>query len=210
MPLIFLDESGDMGFDFSKSKTSKYFVITCLAVTSKRPIEKIIRNIMKNFTAAERKRHCGTLHAYQETDRTRRKLLNDLASKDVSVLSIYLNKGKVYAHLKAQKHVLYNYVTNILLDRIYNKALFPNEGDVTIVAARRETNKLLNENFKNYLQRKVSSEHIQVEIKTGTEEKCLQAVDFVCWAIFRNREHGDDTYRNIIKRIIIEESPLYP
>ena len=27
---IFLDESGDLGFDFDKAKTSRYFVITLL------------------------------------------------------------------------------------------------------------------------------------------------------------------------------------
>ena len=40
MAYIFLDESGDLGFDFSKKRTSRYFIITCLFVSHKRPIEK--------------------------------------------------------------------------------------------------------------------------------------------------------------------------
>jgi len=43
MGYIFLDESGDLSFNFKKEKTSKIFVITCLFVENKRPIEKIIR-----------------------------------------------------------------------------------------------------------------------------------------------------------------------
>jgi len=42
MSFVFLDESGDLGFDFTKKKTSKFFVVTCLVVENKRPIEKIV------------------------------------------------------------------------------------------------------------------------------------------------------------------------
>ncbi|MCK4635926.1 MAG: DUF3800 domain-containing protein [Candidatus Moranbacteria bacterium] len=43
MAYIFLDESGDLGFDFSKQKTSKFFIVTCIFTNNKRPIEKIIK-----------------------------------------------------------------------------------------------------------------------------------------------------------------------
>ncbi|MCA9407428.1 MAG: DUF3800 domain-containing protein [Candidatus Omnitrophica bacterium] len=40
---LFLDESGDLGFDFTKKKTSRVFVITCLFTEHKRGIEKIVK-----------------------------------------------------------------------------------------------------------------------------------------------------------------------
>jgi hypothetical protein len=66
-------------------------------------------------------------------------------------MTIYLNKRKVYTKLQDEKQVLYNYVTNILLDRIYSKRLVAGKNKTTIVASRRETNRYLNENFKTYL-----------------------------------------------------------
>lgn len=54
MAYIFLDESGDLGFDFKKDKTSKFFVITCLFVNNATSVEKSIKKIFKNFTAKER------------------------------------------------------------------------------------------------------------------------------------------------------------
>ena len=51
---------------------------------------------------------------------------------------------------------------------------------------------------------------MEVEIKTPSEEKSLQAVDFVSWAIFRKYEFGDDSYYNVVKEKIIEENPLFP
>jgi len=43
MAYIFLDESGDLGFNFKKKKTSKFFVVTCLFVENKKPFEKIVK-----------------------------------------------------------------------------------------------------------------------------------------------------------------------
>ena len=43
MAYIYLDESGDLGFDFNKKKTSKNFVVTCLFIENRKPIEKIVK-----------------------------------------------------------------------------------------------------------------------------------------------------------------------
>ena len=83
---------------------------------------------------------------------------------------------------------------------------------VYLIAAKRETNKFLNENFKDYLEKQLKNSHglqIKIEIKTPSEEKCLQAVDFVSWGIFRKYEKGDNLYYELIKNKIVEENPLF-
>jgi hypothetical protein len=70
----------------------------------------------------------------------------------------------------------------------------------------------LNANFKNYLETKVLLNHklkIEISIETSHSVKGLQAVDFVSWALFKKYEHGENSYYNIIKNVIIEESPLF-
>ncbi len=213
MSYIFLDESGDLGFDFTKSKTSQVFVVTFLFVQNKEPVERIVKKVFKQFSPLERSFHHGCLHAHKEKPKVRNQVLNLLAEKDVSVMAIYLNKKKVYTNLQDEKHVLYNYVTNILIDRVYNKKLVPLNETIHLVASRRETNKFLNQNFTQYLESQVSSSHklpIQVEIKAPYEEKCLQIVDFVSWSIYRKIEHGDESYYNLFKQKIVEVSPLFP
>ena len=124
-----------------------------------------------------------------------------------------LNKKKVYTQLQNEKSVLYNYVANILLDRIYAKKLISTVQPIELIASKRETNKFLNENFKNYLCQQVKNRHqlnIKVTIKSPSEEKSLQAVDFICWSIFRKYEHKDDSYYKLIKAKIVEENPLFP
>ncbi|MCD6283734.1 DUF3800 domain-containing protein [bacterium] len=212
MGYIFLDESGDLGFNFKKKKTSKVFTITCLFVENKRSIEKIIRKTHSELKK-KYKRRFGILHAVKEKPITRQRLLKRLSEKDCAIMTIYLNKKRVYTKLQNEKQVLYNYVANILLDRIYTKKLLPLSKTILLIASRRETNKFINQNFKNYLNNQIVNRHkvnVRVVIKTPYEEKSLQAADFTSWAIFRKYEYGDDSYYNLIKNKIIEENPLFP
>lgn len=213
MSYIFLDESGDLGFDFTKKKTSKFFVITFLFAKDKRVVERMVKKVFKGFSKLEVKNHHGVLHAYKEAPRTRQKLLNMVRKNNTSnVIVIYLNKRKVYSKLQDEKQILYNYVTNILLDRVCTKKLIPIDEKISLVASRRETNKFLNQNFTAYLKTKVRNNHkldIDVEIKSPTQEKSLQVVDMLSWSVFRKYEHGDESYYNIIKPDIIEENSLF-
>lgn len=211
MAYIFLDESGDLGFDFEKKRTSKFFVITVLFVDQKRPIEKLIRKVHAGLRKKYKIR-TSVLHAAKEEPVNIIRICRGLADKHCKVMTIYLDKSKVYTNLRDEKHVLYNYIVNILLDRIMNKHLVSKKDGVILVASRRETNKFLNDNFRDYLRRQVKSNHgteFRVEIKTPAEEKCLQAVDIVSWSIFRKYEYGDDRYYQTLKPIIAEENVLY-
>lgn len=210
---IYMDESGDLGFDFTKSKTSKHFVVSFIFTTDKKPIDKIVKKIYKGFSKKELKGHPGTLHAYKEKPVTRIRLLRSLAEKDVHILTIRLNKQKVYTRLQDEKHVLYNYVVNILLDRMISKKLVPLDHEICFVASKRETNKFLNENFTDYLKKQTKNNHeldIHVDIKTPAQEKGLQVVDCVVWSFFRKYEHNDGSYAEILKSKVIEENSLFP
>ena len=173
MSYIFLDESGDLGFDFSKKKTSKYFVVTFLLTDDKVSVERLIKKVFKGFSKKQIQSHSGVLHAYKELSVTRQKLLTSFASKKYgTIITIYLDKRKVYTKLKDEKHVLYNYVTNILLDRVYTKKLIPIDQKICVIAAKRETNKFLNENFSNYLKQQANGNHkldIEVHIKNPSD-----------------------------------------
>jgi arsenate reductase-like glutaredoxin family protein len=207
-----MDESGDLGFDFSKPKTSKYFVVTFLFANDKKPIEKLVKKIFAGFSKTEVKNHHGTLHAYKERPVTRLRLLKMLAEQKVHVLTIRLNKQNVYTKLKDEKHVLYNYVVNILLDRMIRKKLVPTKEKICFIASKRETNKFLNENFSQYLRQQTKQNHkldIEIHIKTPSQEKGLQAVDCLAWSFFRKYEHEDESYAEVVKAKVVEENGLF-
>ncbi len=212
MAYIFMDESACLGFDFTKPKTSKNFIVTFLFIENDNILNKIVSKTFKSIPDKKRKTHAGTLHCNKEDNKTRTKLFSLLKDKDISIMVISLNKKRVYTDLKNEKTILYNYVTNILLDRIFTKKLISNKNKINLIASRRETNKFLNVNFKNYLENQISNNHkikIEISIKTPASVKGLQVVDFVSWAIFRKYEHQDDHFYNMIKSLVIEENPLF-
>ena len=206
-----MDESGDLGFDFSKKGTSNYFLITFLFSNNKRDIEKCVKKVHADLRKKYKK--VGVLHAYKDEPVTKKRLLSLLAGKDCSIMTILLNKKKVYTNLQDEKPVLYNYVTNILLDRIFSKKLLRGNEPIEIIASRKDTSRFLNMNFKSYLQTQLAKNHnvaVKIKIRTPAEEKALQAVDFASWAIFRKYESKDEEYYRIIKGRIVEEKPLFP
>jgi hypothetical protein len=154
------------------------------------------------------------LHAAHERPETIIRVLKRLAEKkSCKIMAIYLNKKKVYTGIEESKHTLYNMVTNILLDRIMTKRLVSRDERIYFIASRRETKKALNENFKAYLMTNVQARHaidMDISIKAPDQEKCLQLADIVSWAIARKYELRDERYYEIIKDLIIEESPLIP
>jgi len=211
MSYIFLDESGDLGFDFKKKKTTKYFVISCIYVSDKKVLEKIVKKTHSELKK-KYKRRVGVLHCVKESPTTRKRLLKRVNEKDCRIVSIILEKKKVYTKLQNEKQVLYNYVTNILLDRIYSKELVPKVNHIELIASKRETNKFLNINFESYLKNQVKDRHkmkLEISIKTPSEEKGLQIADFIAWSTFRKYEHKDDKYHKIFKDKIKGEKPIF-
>lgn len=209
MAQIFLDESGDLGF---KEKSSKWFIFTIVLTNSHKKIEKVIKNIRKGL---KKKYKLKELHAYHADAITRHKMLKKLSElDDLKVLCIVLNKKKVYVDLQNQKNYLYNFTANILLDRLHNKNLIKTDEPISLYIDKKDTNKFIRENFEKYLKDKLvkrgNSGKIEIRIKPSHTERCLQAVDFVSWAIFRKYERGDYEYYEDIKNKIIEERLLFP
>lgn len=209
MAHIFLDESGDLGFS---KKSSRWFVLTIVLTSNHRRIEKCVKKVHKKLKKKYKK--IRELHAYHANSVTKKRVLRFLAeTNDLKVLCIVLNKKKVYVDLRKQKNYLYNYTANILLDRLHNKNSLDSKEKIEIVIDQRETNKFLKSNFENYLKNnlaKKGNSNFDIKIKPSHAEKCLQAVDFISWAIFRKYERGDYEYYEIIKEKIIEENLLYP
>lgn len=211
MAYIFLDESGDLGFTSGKNN-SEYFIVTFIACDDKRILEKAVQKVHKSLRKKIKRLSGGVLHCYKEKPNVRRKMLRLLFGLNISVMTVCLNKRRVHTNLRDEKHVLYNYVANILLDRILTKKLVIASGKVTLVASKRETNRFLNKNFSSYLADQARRNHqakLEILIRTPAEEKGLQATDFVSWSIFKKYEGRDDTYYKMIKEKIVEENMLF-
>lgn len=209
MAYIFLDESGDLGF---KKTSSKWFLFTIAVVSTPRSLERVVKKIW--WPLKKKHKKLGELHAYHANDVTRTRILKKLNEiADLKVFCIILNKKKVYVDLQNQKNYLYNYTANILLDRLHSSGELKDDESIHLYIDRKDTKKRLRENFTQYLVNSMTNrrkEIFSVDLHTSHENKSLQAVDFISWAIFRKYELGDYEFYEMIKNKIIDEKLLFP
>ncbi len=171
-------------------------------------VKKIWRPLKKKH------KQLGELHAYHADDVTRIRMLQKLSElPKLKILTVILNKQKVYVDLRNQKNYLYNYTANILLDRLHTSGILSDGEPIQLYIDRKDTKRRLRENFTNYLRQGMTSRrggNFSVELHTSHENRSLQAVDFLSWAIFRKYEYGDYQYYELIKDKITDERLLFP
>ena len=206
---IFLDESGDLGF---KKASSKWFLFTIAIVPEPRTLERVVKKVWRPLKKKHKK--LGELHAYHADGATRMRMFRKLAEvENLKILSVILNKEKVYVDLQNQKNYLYNYTANILLDRLHTSGILDDGEPIELFIDRKDTKKTLRENFVNYISQAMSVRRkgaFSATLHASHENKSLQAVDFLSWAIFRKYEYGDYQYYEIIKDKITDERLLFP
>ena len=212
MTTVYLDESGDLGFDMSKPKTSRHFLVAALLCHDTKPVDKAVRKTFGGFTKAQVKSHHGYLHAFSETPQTRRRLLRLLSALDIGVIVVKLDKRRVFTDIADEPHLLYNAIVNILMNRLISQSIVSPHGPLRLVASQRETMGLLNDNFTSYLighVRTPQGVNLSVDVKHASTEKGLQAVDMISWSLFRQYERSDPTYAELIRPRILEVSDVW-
>jgi len=205
MIYIFLDESGDLGFDFSKKKTSKSFIITVLLAKNKNIVDKIIKKVYQSFSQKQIERRRNYLHCNNEDETTRMKLYNELSKRDVKIASIYFDKTNCKNFELENKHNTYNNLIIKILEYLFAENIINNTERNYLIASRRDTNKKLKLNFIEEIETKFSNQNLFVEIIPAGEEKGLQVVDFVSYALFNKYEYQELKYYNIFKHLIVNE-----
>ena len=204
---ILMDESGDLGFDFSKAGTTKHILITFLVVKECRPIISLVKQVFKTLPKSSRKRNNDYLHAYYEKPITRKRLLSGLATKDIEIATMRMDKRKVL--VTGTPNELYSNMTVTLINKLYADGVLAKADDIKFIASRRNTSKKLNEDFSESIANRTQDVSFDISIITSGENKCLHAVDFISWALWQKHEKGDETYSDIIADKIIKEYVMY-
>jgi hypothetical protein len=201
---IYLDESGDLGFN--KEGSSKYIVISLLAVNDKKKIERRMKKIKRNALRKKYRKHAEFKKERQEVARA---ILRHLIKEEFELYTVIVNKSKVKQTLRKSKEILYNYIASIIL----LSCPFEFGERVKLIVDKRSSKRLILQNFENYLQEKIKALNKKILLTiTHTESYSspgIQAVDFVAWAILRKYQWQDFEFYNIIKEKIVTEKQLF-
>ncbi len=215
--IIYLDESGDLGFDFVNKNPSQKFVITLLVCRNKVSVaafKRAVRRTLKNKLnhRKQNKRVVEELHATSLSYPIKQYFYKQIRNQDWDVYAIALNKTRVYDYLtnKPGRKKLYNYLSKLLLDQV--DLSFANPAVTLIVDKCKNKEEIAD--FNQYLTNQLEARlplnvSLNIHHEDSKANKGLQAVDLFCWGIYRKYEHGDtEWYDNYRVRIRFETEYL--
>ncbi len=196
---IYLDESGDLGFDYNKLKTTKKFIIAiliCYSNTARREFKKAVRRTLKNKLNRKtiKSNSITELKGTNTTLKIKEYFLKNIKNNDWDIYTLALNKVRVESHLRTKngKKKLYNFLSRVLLEKLpINRA----ERNVELVVDRCKNKEEIRD-FNQYLINQLEAllplnTALYISHLTSIESSELQAVDLFCWGIFRKYEFND-------------------
>lgn len=200
---IYIDESGDLGFS---SKSSKYFIIAALITEDTLKVSKCITKIRKERLRKKNKK-IPELKFHNSDYVIRRRLLQSFAKTDIKIAFVVLRKNQVYDELKSKQNILYNFLCGSLIDKIFQKYKINSKIKITV---DRSLTRINRESFNNYLGYRASlnstkgfnPNFLKINHINSTQDKCLQAVDFIAGAVARKYNHNDVSFCELIDKKI--------
>jgi hypothetical protein len=212
--IIYLDESGDLGFDWSKVKTSRYFVITLLVCDEKHVqdgLRKAVRRTLKNKINHRRskKRIVHELKGEKTSLNVKQYFHQKAPKSGWRIYSVTLNKARVKSDLQTKhgKKKLYNFLARFLLEKVDFSDPLPVVNLVVDRCKNTEEIKDFNQYVENQLQALLPLEtRLFITHETSHENPGLQAVDMYCWGIARKDDRNDRDWYNLYRDKIAFET----
>jgi hypothetical protein len=130
-------------------------------------------------------------------------VLERISKCDVEIWYVCLEKKAGRDRGERWHGLIYNDLAGILLEHILETRA--RNVDVTIDRSLSRANR---ERFDNGLRERMADlvlkmrrlpVYLSLRHVNSQDEPCIQAVDFVCGAVFRRHEHGDSDYYNVVR-----------
>ncbi len=194
---LYLDESGDLGFDFIHKKPSNFFTVTILVVKgmeNNRTLINAVKKTIKRKLDPKRKRKSidTELKGERTSIKVKEFFYKQLADIPVEIFCMTMNKRRAFSMLADEKHRIYNYMARLVLEQItFDKT--PVRVELIIDKSKNKPQmQEFNSYVINHLQGKLDP-HIPLDIyhRASDQEPGLQAADMFSWGVFRKYERRD-------------------
>lgn len=202
---LYLDESGDLGFDFVNKRPSKFFTVAILAIQGVDHNRQLINAVKKTLKRklnhkSQKRRLSHELKGSATTLGIKHYFYEHVKGLPFAIFSLTLNKRKVYERLTQEKERVYNYVARLVLDQIkFEKAAVQVELIVDKSKGKweiKEFNRYIENALKARLDPKVP---LNIRHENSAVYKGIQAADLFSWGIFRTYERSDYVWFDMFK-----------
>jgi hypothetical protein len=216
MSYLYLDESGNLGYQLQTAGVSRHFVITILEVpddSAKKAIERAIERTMKNKVRGKSRlqRNLITeLKGAKTSFAIKKYFYSQVASVPFKLYTVILDKKRFVNHLQVSENRVYNFVAHLAIKE------FPLEQAttrVTLVLDRSKSKpeiRVFNQYLLNQLEARLPPQ-IPLDIfhDDSQHNKPIQAVDLFAWGIYRKYEGGDSQWYEVFRSKVVYEK-VYP
>lgn len=213
---IFLDESGDLGFDFDR-QSSTHFAITLLICENEKTFysfKTAVKHTIRRKLNRQKKVDLATeLKSTQTTLAVKKYFLDAVHKREGQawcIYSIILDKKDLLKKLKItpEQHRLYNLLSKIILQHV--DFSLHNNGAAVHLIVDSSKGKKQRAVFNQYLKMNIETLlDIGVRFRIGHEKSHnnagLQAVDLFCAGFSRKYSYGDVEWYNLFKDKICKE-----
>jgi hypothetical protein len=213
---LYLDESGDLGFDFVNKRPSRFFTVCVVAVGNrqtnlamKQAIRRTLRRKLnppkKRSRMVEEVKGSGTILA------VKRFAWRMVGGLDFGIYAMTLNKRRVYERLIQEKERIYNYVARQVMDRI---PLEGAAGSVQLVVDRSKSQRQIAD-FNRYIERQLQGRlepGVALDFVHGNSREWagLQWADLFAWGIHRKHEHRDLAWFDVFREKVRFDGVFLP
>ena len=191
---VYVDESGDFGLS---DRSSRYFLMCALVTDCQKDILRIMKHVRKGVLGASLKK-IPELKWSKASPEVRVAVLKGLATQKGEMWYVCLCKTE-----RTKKEPIYNNVARHLIRFVGELKARKIMIVIDRTLPRRHLDALTAQLMKEIDEVRNESGIISVETiikhSTGQEETCLQAVDYVCGAVFAKYERDDPSYFKLIE-----------
>jgi len=204
MWFLYLDESGDLGFDFFGKKPTRFFTVAILALRDTGNNRQLINAVKKTIRRKLRERANAELKGSHTSFEVKRYFFSLVRPIRFGVYALSLNKKRVYDELTQKKDRVYNFVARQVLDQVpIEKA----STRVQLVIDKSKSRREIGE-FNDYLVRQLQGRldpkvPLDIYHHSSHENLGIQAADLFSWGVFRKYERGDVKWYDVFSEKVL-------
>jgi len=209
---LYLDESGDLGFDFVNKKPTKFFTVAILAVNGVENNRKLIKGVKitlrrKLNPKKHRRRIVQELKGKDTTLEVKQYFYKQISKVAFEIYAMTLNKKRVYDRLTKEKSRVYNFIARQVIDKIPFEKNKSNRVELVIDKSKskpeiEEFNSYIRSQIQGRLDPKVTLDMYHWD---SQQNPPLQAADMFCWGIFQKYQRRNTKWLEVFKKKIIFE-----
>ena len=203
MLYLYLDESGDLGFDFVNKKPSAHFTVCVLAVKgteNDRALAKAVRTVIRSRPELKNKDGNFELKGNLVPLETKKYFYKKIRQEGFRIHSATLNKTGIYSGPPPEKERIYNYIARLALEDVDLK----DAAVRVIMTVDKSKSRHGIAEFNSYILSQIKARldplvpldiyHVPSNTSPG-----LQAADLFGWGIFRKYEVKDRGWYDVFK-----------